>query len=134
MRRKSPENLRRLRRAFARVVLSLFCASVFYFIWMGAFILSARLESSVVEVVIWLLAPVVTATGFAAGIVIFDRLTGTSETGFLSLFVWPLIGCAIGAGIVFWFGPMLIVFGMFAAGTAGVVLREIALSTRNGKD
>ena len=133
MRRKPTENLGRLRRAFARVVLSLFCAGVFYFVWMGAFILSARLDNSVVEAVFWLLAPIATAAGFAAGIVIFDRLTGTSGPGFLSLFVWPLIGCAIGAGIVFWFGPMLIVFGMFAAGTASVVLREVVLNTRNSK-
>jgi hypothetical protein len=32
----------------------------------------------------------------------------------------------LGGGIVFVFGPMLIVFGMFAAGTVSVVLHEAA--------
>lgn len=35
-------------------------------------------------------------------------------------------GCAIGGGIVWGFGPMLIVFGMFAIGTLSVVLHEVA--------
>jgi hypothetical protein len=41
--------------------------------------------------------------------------------------IWPLIGCSLGAAAVFWFGPMLIVFGMFVAGTASVVVREVLL-------
>jgi len=44
---------------------------------------------------------------------------------FLNIFKWSLAGCAIGAGSVVWFGPMLIVFGMFVVGTAGVALREV---------
>ena len=47
--------------------------------------------------------------------------------GFSRILVWPLIGCAVGAGIVYWFGPMLIVFGMFVAGTASVALRETVI-------
>jgi hypothetical protein len=134
MRRESAENPGRLQRAFARVALSLLCAGVFYFVWMSAFILSAGFDSTVVEAILWLLAPVTTAAGFAAGIVVYERLAGASRTGFLAIFVLPLVGCAIGAGVVFWFGPMLIVFGMFAAGTAGVVLREVIVSTGNGED
>jgi len=44
---------------------------------------------------------------------------------FLNIFKWSLAGCAIGAGSVVWFGPMLIVFGMFLVGTASVALREV---------
>jgi hypothetical protein len=87
-----------------------------------------------VEVVGWLSAPVATATGFATGIAIFEHLTGASKTRFFRLFKWPMIGCAIGAGAVYWFGPMLIVFGMFAAGTASVALREVMLSFRKDKN
>ena len=36
-----------------------------------------------------------------------------------------MIGCALGAVAVIWFGPMLIVFGMFVAGTASIALREM---------
>ena len=111
--------------ALIRTISSVFCAGVFYFVWMGAFLLTAKLGSSIVEAVFWLLAPAITAAGFAAGIVIWGHLTGTNRTTFFRVFVWPLVGCAIGAGVVYWFGPMLIVFGMFAAGTVSVVLREV---------
>ena len=88
------------------------------------------LDNKVVETVLWLMAPVATAAGFAAGIVILERVTGKSGTGFRRTLVWPLVGCAIGAGIVYWFGPMLIVFGMFVTGTASVVLREVVIFFR----
>ncbi len=94
---------------------------------MAAFLLTSDLDNKVIETVFWLMAPVVTAAGFAAGIVILERVTGKNETGFRRILVWSLIGCAIGAGIVYWFGPMLIVFGMFVTGTASVVLREVVI-------
>ena len=72
----------------------------------------------------WLSAPLVTAAGFAAGLWIVERLLGAARTRFSRIFAWPLVGCALGAAAVFWFGPMLIVFGMFLAGTVSVVLRE----------
>jgi hypothetical protein len=37
----------------------------------------------------------------------------------------------MGAAAVFWFGPMLIVFGMFAAGMASLVLREVILGFKH---
>jgi len=92
---------------------------------MAVFLLTISLDSPVLEAILWLLAPVATAAGFATGIVLFGHLTSTSETTFFRVLIWPLIGCAIGAGVVYWFGPMLIVFGMFVAGTASVALREV---------
>jgi hypothetical protein len=118
--------VRSLWTALVRVVVSLLCGGAFYFVWMAAFLLAIKLDSLVVEAVLWLLAPVVTAAGFAVGIVAYERLTSTTRTGLFRIFIWPLIGCAIGAGAVYWFGPMLIVFGMFVAGTVSVALREVA--------
>jgi len=118
-------NLKCLLRALTKIILSLLFAGVFYFAWMASFLLTASLDSAVLEVSLWLLAPVITALGFTVGMFAFERLTKTGNTGFFRLFVWPLIGCAIGAGIVYWFGPMLIVFGMFMTGTAGVALKEV---------
>jgi hypothetical protein len=40
--------------------------------------------------------------------------------------MWSLAGCAISCVIVWPFGPMLIVFGMFLIGTLSVVLQEAA--------
>jgi hypothetical protein len=108
------------RGALIRVALALAGAGVFYVGWLVAFLLLGKLEVAVIEAALWLLAPVVTAAGFATGIVVAER-----ESRFSSVLAWPLVGCVIGAGAVYWFGPMLIVFGMFVAGTVSVVLREV---------
>ena len=118
-------DLRRCWKAIVRIALSLLCAVIFYLAWMAVFILTTRLDSPAVETMLWLLAPVITAAGFATGIAARERLAGKTRTRFLSIFLWPLIGCAIGAGIVYWFGPMLIVFAMFFTGTASIALREV---------
>ncbi len=116
----------------ARVCVSILCGGIFYFLWMGAFLLASGWGGFIVEAVLWLLAPVVTASGFAGGILLFDRWRHRTKARFFSVFVWPFVGCAIGAGVVWPFGPMLIVFGMLAAGTASVVVREAFLLSREG--
>lgn len=97
---------------------------------MAAFILATKLDRPGVEAVLWLLAPVITAAGFAVGIAIIEHFTITANNGFFRIFIWPLIGCALGAIMVYWFGPMLIVFGMFAAGTVSVAIREFIISPK----
>lgn len=130
MSRKPAGNLRYLWEALVRIAVSVLFAGVLYFVWMTTFLFTTKLDNSAVELVLWVLAPVVTAVGFAAGIAVFERLSKRSRTRFLHIYRWPLIGCVIGAGAVYWFGPMLIVFGMFAAGTASIVLREVILGIR----
>jgi len=124
-------DLQYLEKVLVRVTVSVLCAGVLHFLWLAAFLLATKSDSSVVETILWLSAPVVTATGFATGIAIANRLTGAKRTEFFRILIWPLIGCAIGAGVVYWFGPMLIVFGMFAAGTASVALREVVTFYRS---
>lgn len=119
-----------MRAALVRVTSAILGAGVCYLLWLAAFLLVARLDSPAGKAVLWVLAPIVTATGFAGGIAILGQVARTGTTGFFRILVWPLVGCAIGAGAVFWIGPMLIVFGMFAAGTAGVALRELLLMLR----
>jgi hypothetical protein len=119
-------DLRRFWKALVRITVSLLCAIVFYIVWMVAFLLTTSLDSPAAETVLWLLAPVITAAGFATGIAIRQRLARKKQPQFLRIFLWPLIGCAIGAAIVYPLGPMLIVFGMLAAGTASIALREVA--------
>ena len=116
--------------AFARVAASVLFAGVFYLGWMAVFIPAFKTGSSVLRGIGWMSAPVVTAAGFAAGIWVAERLTATSGTSFFRIFAWPIVGCAVGALAVFWFGPMLIVFGMFFAGSTSVVLREVLVGTR----
>ena len=97
---------------------------------MAAFLMVARLDNAILEAILWLLSPVVTGTGFAVGIVAAEGSSSTRRGGFLRTLIWPLLGCAIGAGVVYWFGPMLIVFGMFVVGAASVVLREAVMLFR----
>ncbi|NQT15123.1 MAG: hypothetical protein HQ582_20365, partial [Planctomycetes bacterium] len=65
--------------------------------------------------------------GLATGLWLNDRLFSRGSERVLRLWLWPLIGCSVGAAVVFWFGPMLIVFGMFVVGTVSVALREVLL-------
>jgi len=111
--------------AAARVTSSVLCAGVFYVFWLAAFLTTVRMGSPLVKAVAWLSTPVVTAAGFATGVALLGFLTKNSKSEFLATFQWTLIGCTVGAAAVVWFGPMLIVFGMFAAGTASVVLKEV---------
>jgi hypothetical protein len=121
--------------AAVRVAVSLAFAGIFYLVWMGAFLLTRTLESPILEALGWLLAPVVTAAGFTIGMLLGESGAGRRKSGFLRVFLWPLIGCVIGAVSVAWLGPMLIVFGMLAAGAASAALRELVLwRRRQGHD
>jgi hypothetical protein len=118
-------NLKSLFGLFAKVFVSVIFAGVFYFGWMAAAI--PILKSSVIwaKAICWLSGPVVTAAGFACGIAIFELLPGARKSKLRDIILWPLIGCSIGAGVVFYFGPMLIVFAMFALGAASIFIKEI---------
>lgn len=101
---------------------------------MAVFFITKGSSGLIVEYLLWALAPVFTAAGFATGILVLDRIAGTRTAKFLSIFIWPLVGCAIGAIVVYWFGPMLIVFGMFVCGSLGITIREINLRVKSIKD
>lgn len=111
--------------ALARIASSLLGGGMLYSVWMAAFLSTVDLGNQLLTLTLWLLAPILTAIGFAVGVLVFDRLTAIRRMSFLSVLVWPLVGCVMGAGVVYWFGPMLIVFGMFLAGTASVAIMEI---------
>jgi len=120
----------RLLMGLVSVVVSLVCGGAFYFGWMAVFLLTLKLERPVLNVLLWPLAPVVTAVGFAVGVVIAQRLTGAERSGFAHIYRWPLVGCIVAVAVVYPIGPMLIVFGMLFAGTVSVALRELAVLRR----
>ena len=113
-----------------RLASSLAGAGVFYTAYLAVFLTATKSGSVIVETVLWLLAPVVTAAGFAVGVTAAERLARKDRTSFIRIYMWPLVGCAIGAAIVYPFGPMLIVFGMFAAGALSIAVREIVSLAR----
>jgi hypothetical protein len=79
-------------------------------------------------------APVVTTAGFAFGLTLLRWRVRPLGSQFTRNYAWPLLGCAVGAAVVYPFGPMLIVFGMFAAGTLAVAIREAWLLRRGRND
>ncbi len=119
--------MRNLLRTIIRLIFSIICAGVTYFVWMAIFLLSKDVTGPIVKGVLWFMGPVITAAGFAIGLVIHEYITGFQRRSFLWTFLWPLVGCSLGAVAVYWYGPMLIVFGMFAVGTLSIILRELFL-------
>lgn len=116
-------------RVIVRLAVSVAGGGVFYALWLAA-ALSGRGAHEVGIGAPWtILAPVITSLGFAVGLVIAGLLTGR-RGGFGGAWLWALAGCAVGAIVAYQFGPMLIVFGMFAVGTAAVAAREITLRRR----
>jgi hypothetical protein len=109
--------------ALWRIVWSILGGGLFYLVWLTAFLLLSDL-SGAVETALWVMAPVVTATGLAAGTALAERRADGRRVPFFRIWIWPLVGCVAGAAVVYPFGPMLIVFGMLALGTAAVALRQ----------
>ena len=120
-------NFKYILNAFIIVFLSVIFAGIFYVGWLALFLLTIKSANYPAKVLLWLSGPPVTALGFATGAWFSELLTKTRKTAFARILIWPLIGCVIGAGVIFSFGPMLIVFGMFAIGTVSIILREISL-------
>jgi len=110
---------------FVRIIISVIFAGIFYTGWMFIAIPVLKSGPLFAKALCWLSAPVVTASGFACGIAIFELLPGTRKSKPRDIILWPLASCSIGAAVVFFFGPMLIVFAMFALGTAGILAKEI---------
>ena len=118
--------------ALANAAAALLAGGLCYALWLAAFLIVRTLASTFVTLALWLLAPIVTAAGFAAGVMISESCRRMETSPFMRLYLWTFIGCAIGAGSVYWYGPMLIVFGMLGAGTLSVLLREAVLRLREG--
>jgi hypothetical protein len=112
-------------RLVIKTSLSLFFGGLFYALWLGVFLLTFRWGCTIVDEVVRLAAPLLTALGFAVGSTLYERLTGVRGGGFTRLFIWPLSGCSLGAVVVYPIGPMLIVFSMLTVGTVAVLIRDI---------
>jgi hypothetical protein len=98
---------------------------VFYAMWMAVFLLCHNLVSDTVLSILWLFAPVITALGFTAGRFWTHSLLKSENSSFRNTYLWSFIGCTIGTLLVYWYGPMLIVFSMLVAGAVSVFLMEI---------
>ena len=117
-------NFRSLLKSLVVVALSILAAESFFFGWLAVFIPAFKTGITGLKTVGWISAPVVTSLGFTTGLWIGERIIQSRKPRFLLVWIWPLLGCSLGAAAVYWFGPMLIVFGMFVAGTVSVTAWE----------
>jgi hypothetical protein len=120
---------KQLRGGAIRVIASVAGAGIFYAVWLVGFLTLYSLNHAVLNSPLWLLASVITAAGFAAGAILAERFTEAERSNFWRVYVWPLAGCVVVAVIVHGFGPMPTGFGLFAAGTVSIIVRE-AISIR----
>ena len=108
----------------ARILTSTLFGGLFYSTWLSVFLLLSP-DGVGLETALWLVSPIITAIGFASGIIVYNHFSRSARLPFIKLVSWPLVGCIIGASVVYWFGPMLIVFSMLALGTISVAAREL---------
>lgn len=107
-----------------RILSSILFGCLFYVAWLATFLQMGN-EGKYIETLLWIAAPLVTGIGFTSGIVLFDHLIEIEGEALIQVLIWPVIGCFIGALLVYWFGPMLIVFSMLSLGTLSVSIREV---------
>ena len=119
--------LKLLLKPLGLVAVSILVAGVFHIGWLAAFIPAAKSGVMALKILGWMSAPVVTALGYATGLRMGERLLTTRKTDFLQIFVWPLVGCTLGAVALSWLGPMWIGIGTFVGGAVSVMLREVKL-------
>ncbi|MHB8861517.1 MAG: hypothetical protein ACYC6N_03870 [Pirellulaceae bacterium] len=109
------------------VAVSILAAGLFHMGWLAAFIPAAKSGVLALKILGWMSAPVLTAVGYAVGLWMGEWMLAPRTTRFLWIFLWPLVGCTLGAIALCWIGPMFIGIGTFLGGTASVVLREVKM-------
>ena len=120
-------NTKLLLKSLSLVVASVLMAGVFHIGWLAVFIPAAKSGVMALKILGWMSAPVITALGYTTGVWWGERLLTTRKIDFLRTFVWPLVGCTLGAIALAWIGPMWVGIGTFIGGAAGVILREVTL-------
>ncbi len=110
-----------------RVLGSLTGGIIMFAVWLTAVL--ARMPRPPVppSFAVTLTAPIVTAVGFALGMLVAERLTQRRQGGVRGAFLWPLAGCTVGTLVMFPLGGMLVGFGLFGLGTAALLIREVLL-------
>jgi hypothetical protein len=112
-----------------RIGISFLSGGIFYTAWLVAFLL-LNSEGTFINTVLFLIAPFITGLGFGLGVCLMNKILKKNPVPFHKVVSWPILGCIFGAAAVYWFGPMLIVFSMLAAGTVSVIIWELSMYQR----
>jgi hypothetical protein len=108
-----------------RVAASLLGGIAMNVLWLVAVLTSMPRPASPIPLAVMMTVPAATAIGFGVGTLVAERGMRCRETTIAQAFLWPLVGCTVGAVLVYPFVPMLIGTGTLAVGTGAVVAREL---------
>jgi hypothetical protein len=121
-------------RSAVRVVIAALVGAAFHAAWVVLFIFAASRDApGFVRGVLWLIVPVVTATGFALGLALLPRREPEPGTDFTRAFLTALSGCAIGGVVMSPIGPMFVGLGVLGGGTVAVAIRVALDRLRKGR-
>ena len=107
-----------------RVAAAVLVGAAFHAAWVVLVIFaSSRGASGFVRAVVWFAAPIVTATGLAAGFTLLGRRKVRHRTTFARAFLTALVGSAIGAALGSPIGPMFVGMGVLGGGASAIAVR-----------
>ncbi|MBZ5499644.1 MAG: hypothetical protein LAP85_24865 [Acidobacteriia bacterium] len=111
--------------ACLRLLGSLLGGIIAFAVWLVAVLVRMPRPPVPPSFAVTLTAPVVTAAGFGLGMLVAERLTRRRQSGFCGAYLWSLVGGTIGTLAMFPLGGMMAGFGLFALGTAALLIREV---------
>jgi len=120
--------------SISRFITSFLGAFLFNVPWLILFISFGKLPGGIIRIVLWCIAPLVIASGYSYGIIVYDRVVFSNRDSFLLILPWALLGCVSGEIVALSSGPMVIGLSIFTLGGIGALLREfnIVLKKRRG--
>ena len=110
--------------SISRFITSFLGAFLFNVPWLILFISFGKLPGGIIRIVLWCIAPLVIASGYSYGIIIYDRVVFSNRDSFLLVLPWALLGCLFGEIVALSSGPMVIGLSIFTFGGIAVLLRE----------
>ena len=110
--------------SITRFSASFLGAFLFNVPWLILFISFGKLPGGIIRVVLWCIAPLIIASGYSYGIIVYDRVVFSNRDSFLLILPWALLGCVFGEIVALSSGPMVIGLSIFTLGGIAVLLRE----------
>ena len=110
--------------SITRFITSFLGAFLFNVPWLILFISFGKLPGGIIRIVLWCIAPLVIASGYSYGIIVYDRVVFSNRDSFLLVLPWALLGCLFSEIVALSSGPMVIGLSIFTLGGIAVLLRE----------
>jgi hypothetical protein len=113
--------------SITRFITSFLGAFLFNVPWLILFISFGKFPGGIIRVVLWCIAPLIIASGYSFGIIVYDRVVFSNRDSFHLILPWALLGCVFGEIVALSSGPMVIGLSTFTIGGIAVLLREFKI-------